>query len=400
MAQLINANGDAVIAIITAAALVYLLLSLLASALFGLLERAVRPAPDERRRALRRPGPAGPAPRADRQRRRRCCVLLVAARAGRAAAGRQRAVRGDMYEPFLDRAAAVRAAARRAAQHAARRRRTPSCSRWCSASCSPSGGCRTRRLVRLPADGGRRALPRRAAAAAHPRAVPGLPAGRRSASCRRCASLVIGLTLYNGAVIAEIVRAGVLAIPKGQSEAAMAIGLGRGQTLRLVLLPQAVRVMLPALVSQLVVLLKDTSLGFVIGYPELLRTGGQLVQVLEQPAPDVRGRRAHLHRHQRLPVAAGGLARAAAAADTGSPRRRSRRPRPARSSERAGPRRRRPDGRRQVRPRRSRWPGRVGGEVVNADSMQLYRGMDIGTAKLAARGARRACRTTCSTSGR
>jgi glutamate transport system permease protein len=96
-------------------------------------------------------------------------------------------------------------------------------------------------------------------------------------------ALVIALTLYNGSVIAEIIRAGILSIPKGQSEAASAIGLGRGQTLRLVLLPQAVRVMLPALVSQLVVLLKDSSLGFVIGYSELLRTGGQLVQILNNP---------------------------------------------------------------------------------------------------------------------
>ncbi len=96
-------------------------------------------------------------------------------------------------------------------------------------------------------------------------------------------SLVLGLTLYNGAVIAEIIRAGVLAIPKGQTEASYAVGLGRGQTLRLVLLPQAVRVMLPALISQLVVLLKDTSLGFVIGFEELLRTSGQLVQVLNNP---------------------------------------------------------------------------------------------------------------------
>ena len=96
-------------------------------------------------------------------------------------------------------------------------------------------------------------------------------------------SLVLGLTLYNGAVIAEIIRAGVLSIPKGQTEASLAMGMSRGQTLRLVLLPQAIRVMLPALVSQLVVLLKDTSLGFVIGYGELLRTGGFLVQVLNNP---------------------------------------------------------------------------------------------------------------------
>lgn len=96
-------------------------------------------------------------------------------------------------------------------------------------------------------------------------------------------ALVLGLTLYNGAVIAEIVRAGVLALPRGQTEAALAIGLTRGQALRLVLLPQAVRIMLPSLVSQLVVLLKDTSLGFVIGFEELLRIGGQVVQVLDNP---------------------------------------------------------------------------------------------------------------------
>ena len=96
-------------------------------------------------------------------------------------------------------------------------------------------------------------------------------------------ALVLGLTLYNGAVIAEIVRAGVLAVPSGQGEAAEALGLGRGQVLRLVLLPQAVRIMLPALVSQLVVLLKDSSLGFIIGYSELLRTGGELVAVLDNP---------------------------------------------------------------------------------------------------------------------
>jgi len=96
-------------------------------------------------------------------------------------------------------------------------------------------------------------------------------------------AVVIGLTLYNGAVIAEIVRAGILALPRGQSEAAQSIGLGRGQTLRLVLLPQAVRIMLPALISQLVVLLKDTSLGFVIGYLELLRSGQRVVQNLDNP---------------------------------------------------------------------------------------------------------------------
>lgn len=96
-------------------------------------------------------------------------------------------------------------------------------------------------------------------------------------------ALVIGLTLYNGAVIAEIVRAGINALPRGQSEAALSIGLTRGQNLRLVLLPQAVRIMLPALISQLVVLLKDTSLGFVINYVELLRSSQRVVQNLDNP---------------------------------------------------------------------------------------------------------------------
>jgi glutamate transport system permease protein len=89
-------------------------------------------------------------------------------------------------------------------------------------------------------------------------------------------AVVIGLSLYNTAVIAEILRAGIQSLPGGQREAALAVGLSSGQTLRLVLLPQAVRRMLPSLVSQLVVLLKDTSLGFVVGYAELLRTSREL----------------------------------------------------------------------------------------------------------------------------
>lgn len=84
--------------------------------------------------------------------------------------------------------------------------------------------------------------------------------------------VVFGLVIYNAAIIAEILRAGVVSLPRGQTEAAYAIGLTRMQTLFTVLLPQAVRRMLPSLISQLVVLLKDTSLGFIIAFPELLRT--------------------------------------------------------------------------------------------------------------------------------
>jgi glutamate transport system permease protein len=83
-------------------------------------------------------------------------------------------------------------------------------------------------------------------------------------------SLVVGLTLYNGSVLAEVFRAGVLSLPRGQREAAYALGLRRNQVMRAVLLPQAVRAMLPTIVSQLVVLLKDTALGFLITYQELL----------------------------------------------------------------------------------------------------------------------------------
>jgi len=87
------------------------------------------------------------------------------------------------------------------------------------------------------------------------------------------AGVITGLTLYNGAVIAEIVRAGVQALPRGQAEAASALGLTSGQTMRTILLPQAVTSMLPVLVSQVVVVLKDTALGYQITFVELVRQG-------------------------------------------------------------------------------------------------------------------------------
>jgi len=91
--------------------------------------------------------------------------------------------------------------------------------------------------------------------------------------------LVIGLTAYNCVIIAEILRSGVAALPRGQTESAMAVGLTRLQTLRMILLPQAFRIMLPALISQLVVIVKDTSLGFVIfGFSEFVRTANTVIQ--------------------------------------------------------------------------------------------------------------------------
>lgn len=85
--------------------------------------------------------------------------------------------------------------------------------------------------------------------------------------------LVLGLTVYNSAVFAETFRAGVVSLHSGQREAAAALGLSFWQSMRLVQFPQAVRRMVPTLVSQYVTLLKDSSLGFVLPYQELLRRG-------------------------------------------------------------------------------------------------------------------------------
>ena len=85
--------------------------------------------------------------------------------------------------------------------------------------------------------------------------------------------LILALIAYNGAVFGEIFRAGILSLERGQMEAAEAIGLRYWQAMRLVVVPQAFRRMIPAIVSQLVTLLKDTSLGFAVGYVELLRRG-------------------------------------------------------------------------------------------------------------------------------
>ncbi|MFF4660450.1 amino acid ABC transporter permease [Streptomyces sp. NPDC001381] len=99
-------------------------------------------------------------------------------------------------------------------------------------------------------------------------------------------AVVTGLVLYNAAVLAEIVRAGILSLPKGQTEAAYAIGLRKGQTMSSILLPQAVTAMLPAIVSQLVVIVKDTALGGVmIGFTELLNSRGTLAAFYANPIP-------------------------------------------------------------------------------------------------------------------
>ncbi|MEU7653600.1 amino acid ABC transporter permease [Micromonospora taraxaci] len=85
--------------------------------------------------------------------------------------------------------------------------------------------------------------------------------------------LVVPLVVSNSAAFAEIFRSGILALDRGQTEAGLAVGLRRGQVMALVVLPQALLQLTPSLVSQLVGLLKDTSLGFVVSYTELLYSG-------------------------------------------------------------------------------------------------------------------------------
>jgi glutamate transport system permease protein len=82
-------------------------------------------------------------------------------------------------------------------------------------------------------------------------------------------AVVVALTLYNGAVLAEVLRAGINAVPKGQREAAYAIGMRKTQVMNIVLMPQAVKIMLPAIISQCIVALKDTALGQYVLAPGL-----------------------------------------------------------------------------------------------------------------------------------
>ena len=135
-------------------------------------------------------------------------------------------------------------------------------------------------------------------------------------------ALVAGLTLYNGSVLAEIVRAGIRSVPQGQSEAAYAIGLRKGGVMRLVLLPQAVTAMMPAIVSQFVVLLKDTALGYIIAYVDLLNMGFKIIPAVNFGSLDPRRdrHRDHLRRPQHGAQRPGHLRWRSAAAAVGRPR--------------------------------------------------------------------------------
>ncbi len=96
------------------------------------------------------------------------------------------------------------------------------------------------------------------------------------------AAMLIGLTLYSGGFIAEIVRSGIQAIPRGQTDAALALGLTRRDTLRLVTLPQARRIMIPPLTSTYLGTIKDSSLGVAVGYPELVTVSGTILDASGQ----------------------------------------------------------------------------------------------------------------------
>jgi len=96
-----------------------------------------------------------------------------------------------------------------------------------------------------------------------------------------------GVTIYTAAFIAEIVRAGILAVPKGQSEAASALGLRRSQLLRFVVLPQAFRIMLPPLGNQYLNLTKNTTLGIAVAFPEIVAVGTTLINQTGQSLPVV-----------------------------------------------------------------------------------------------------------------
>ncbi|MGW2225689.1 amino acid ABC transporter permease [Streptomyces formicae] len=98
-------------------------------------------------------------------------------------------------------------------------------------------------------------------------------------------ALVAGLTLYNGSVLAEVFRSGVNSVERGQREAAYALGMRKTQVMSHVLVPQAVRAMLPAIISQLVVALKDTSLGYLITYEEFLHAGKLIASNLDYDLP-------------------------------------------------------------------------------------------------------------------
>jgi general L-amino acid transport system permease protein len=98
-------------------------------------------------------------------------------------------------------------------------------------------------------------------------------------------ALLMGLVVYTGAFIAEVVRGGIQAVPKGQVEAAKALGLDSMKRLRLVIFPQAIRIITPPLISQYLNLAKNSSLAIAIGYPDLFMVGQTMQNQTGRPIP-------------------------------------------------------------------------------------------------------------------
>ena len=115
----------------------------------------------------------------------------------------------------------------------------------------------------------------------------GVFSGMDELSSRTYWAVVLALTLYNGAVLAEVFRAGVNAVPRGQAEAAYAIGMRKSQVMGLILLPQAVKIMIPAIISQMVVALKDTALGYVVAGVGLTRVAKQIYPQFQNHVPTI-----------------------------------------------------------------------------------------------------------------
>ena len=96
-------------------------------------------------------------------------------------------------------------------------------------------------------------------------------------------AMIIGMSIFGAAFIAELVRGGVLAVPRGQTEAALALGLGRVKIYRRIVLPQAMRTILPPLITQYILILKNSSLGAAIAYPDLMLVTGTVLNQTGQP---------------------------------------------------------------------------------------------------------------------
>ena len=234
-------------------------------------------------------------------------VVLLLVGLALLAAGRQRQLDPARWAILFDPARRAPAAARRRWSTPSRSPRVAMVAATVLGALLAVGRLSDHGWVRVPVDRGRRVLPRGAAAGPDPVLLLLCPG-----SLTAFGALALGLTLYNMAVLAEIFRAGILSVDRGQSEAAFALGMRKWQVMTAVLMPQAVRRMLPVLIAQLVVLLKDTSLGLhrrllasCCGRRAAWSSTSTSGSATDLHVPALRGGRADLHHRQRAAVAAG-----------------------------------------------------------------------------------------------